>query len=185
MPNKYHNLMSRFRSQRDSYNSLVRDVYQTKHNREKAHLTYISTLNPIPITDIIPKLHITEASAKIFTDNVKHINIYTYDRSYNIAYIYNSVRYKFSIFPHDRRWVHIYKDGELDNKYNMFKEFSTLNFQRLIDNNVLDNYIRFVSDDSTLKLGLLLMAYKFMLDFELFPEIGSDKIRPIQDILCI
>ena len=120
---------------------------------------------------ILSFLNIKESIKKIFSEEIKHLNIYTKKNNndkygiFTIKYIHNSKSlYEFNIVvSNDKLYplLMIKKDNIQYTKYNIIKEFKSYNFKQINDGS-LYNYISLFIKEDELKFGIILVGYFFI-----------------------
>ena len=93
--------------------------------------------------------------------------------SFIIKYDYGLWNYKFTVDSNYR--LNIEKDGEKLFEYDLVKECRPLNFNHINRPHVIENYINLFIKNNNIKLGMILMAYYYIIDNILYKSKGDDK----------
>ena len=123
------------------------------------------------LDDIVKIISIKNDTIIDFEQHIDEILIYNEkinnnDNNLIIEYKYGNNLFKFSIkkqYPEAN--IYIKKDDKDYLQYNSHKEFNPLTFIKLKNSYIMDNYVSVFFKDKSIKLGIILIAYYYLIFF--------------------
>ena len=169
----------------------VNELYGVK-NILKDEFYYL--LTSYDVNTIVDLLDICDETKKDITENIEEVQIYTEWKIdcgiLNIKYCYKANNYHYVV---NNRMIDIdyniviFKNSERHKTYDIVKEFIGLNYNYLENEKFLDNYVKLFVKDNPLKLGMIILAYYYLIEFSDLDEVDPDVLsrKNIKKIMSI